>query len=125
MKTLLEKNRQMVQTTSKNGRTPLHTACLHSRLEAVQFIIQNTDMIDLNTGSPEQTNKQFIALKTDSCGILPIMDAVRAGSIGILDFLANLNPNSIYHQDIMNRNALHVAAESGQEKVLEHLITVS
>ena len=109
MKILFEKDRQIVQTFSKNGRTPLHTACLHSQFEAVKLILQISD--------------DRIDLKTDSCGNLPIMDSVRAGSsLEILDFLAALNPDSIYQKDILNRNVLHIASESGHVKVLQHLI---
>ena len=112
MKILLEKDRQIVQTYSKNGRTPLHTACLHSRLEAVKLILQiSNDRIDL---------------KTDSCGNLPIMDSVRSGSsLEILDLLVSLNPDSIYQKDTLYRNILHIAAESGHVKVVQHLIKVS
>ena len=112
MKILLEKNRQIVQTSSKNGRTPLHTACLHSRFEAVKLILQISDI-------------DRIDLKTDSCGNLPIMDSVRAGSsesIEILDLLVSLNPDSIYQKDILYRNILHIASESGHVKVVQHLI---
>ena len=110
MKILLEKDRQLVQTSSKNSRTPLHTACLHSRFEAVKLILQISD--------------DRIDLKTDSCGNLPIMDSVRAGSsaIEILDLLVSLNPDSIYQKDILYRNILHIASESGHVKVVQHLI---
>ena len=111
MKILLEKDRQIVQTFSKNGRTPLHTACLHSRFEAVKLILQISD--------------DRIDMKTDSCGNLPIMDSVRAGSsesIEILDLLVSLNPDSIYQKDILYRNILHIASESGHVKVIQHLI---
>ena len=107
LKTLLQTNDQAMETAGSNGRTALHTASLHGRFEAVKLIHRNS-----GAGN----------MKTDSCGNLPIMDSVRAGSIDILDFLADLNPGSIYHKDILSRNCLHVAAESGQENITQHLI---
>lgn len=111
MQILLEKNRQIVLTTSKNGRTPLHTACLHGRIEAVKLILlQNFD------DSPP------IDLITDSCLNLPIMDTVRAGSVEILELLTERNPLSIYQKDILSRNTLHIAAETGNGNIVQHLI---
>ena len=107
MSTLLQTNSRAIDTSSSNGRTALHTASLHGRFEAVKLILQNFNAANM---------------KTDSCGNLAIMDSVRAGSIEILDFLANLSPGSINQKDILSRNCLHVAAESGQDNIVQHLI---
>jgi len=108
MNTLIASNSQAMETESTNGRTALHTACLHGRFEAVRLILQNSGTANM---------------KTDSCGNLPIIDSVRTGSIEILDLLAELNPDSIYHKDILHRNCLHVAAESGMVDIIHHLIS--
>ena len=101
-------NPRLAKTFSKNGRSPLHTACLHGRTEAVQLILN---------ASPD------LALSKDSCGSLPILEAVKGGHKEILNNLVNIDPKSMYVQDMMGRHCLHMAAQSGHQSLLEHLVS--
>ena len=58
----------------------------------------------------------------DSCGASPIMDAARGGHIELVKFLCQLNPESLYTQDILGRNLLHIACHSGHKDLVEELI---
>ena len=87
---------------SRNGRTPLHTAALNSRREAVEFMLKIAE------------REEMIHTK-DSCGSTAVMDAVRSGDAAIVDILvASVDQNSLEaSRDAMGRNALHIAAHSG------------
>ena len=50
------------------------------------------------------------------------MDAVRGGHVAILNFLATQKSQSIYDKDILNRNCLHLACESGHAEIARLLI---
>ena len=87
---------------SHNGRTPLHTAALNGRREAVEFMLKISE------------GEEMVHAK-DSCGSTAIIDAVRSGNAAIVDLLvASADQNSLEaSRDAMGRNALHIAAHSG------------
>ena len=87
---------------SHNGRTPLHTAALNGRREAVEFMLKISE------------GEEMVHAK-DSCGSTDIIDAVRSGNAAIVDLLvASADQNSLEaSRDAMGRNALHIAAHSG------------
>ena len=50
----------------------------------------------------------------DSCGSIPLMDAVRGGDLGIVDALIAADRDTLGEsRDAMGRNTLHIAAHSG------------
>lgn len=104
---LLKVNPNAPVTVSKNGRTPLHTACLHGQLNSVLCILK--------------TNPELAKIK-DSCGATPILDAVRGGHLEVLDLMAKQNPSLIHDQDALERDALDIASHSGHWQLVEHLI---
>lgn len=107
---LLQADKSIFNTKSKNGRSPLHTACLHGNLDAVKFIL-------------EQTPQPNVPLSCrDSCGATPIMDAVRGGQLSTVSFLADLNQESLHTHDNLGRNCLHTAAHSGHSELVKYLV---
>ena len=107
LKILLNKSPKAYKSRSKNGRSPLHTACLSGNLEVVQLILE----IDLNE----------IASR-DSCGATPLMEAVRGGHASLVNYLASTSPQSVHLVDAMRRNSLHLAAESGHDHLVRILL---
>lgn len=69
---LLDLNKGLWKTVSKNGRTPLHTASLHKRLETVEILLTRTE-IDKDA--------------QDNCGSTAFMDAARSGNKELLSLL--------------------------------------
>ena len=100
-----------MDSKSKNGRSPLHTACLHGHLRAVQLMLSC------------QSQPLAYLSQRDSCGATPIMDAVRGGHQDLVDYLAQLCPGSLETLDVMSRNCLHTAAHSGHTGLIKHLVT--
>ncbi|XP_076325014.1 uncharacterized protein LOC143232883 isoform X3 [Tachypleus tridentatus] len=105
---LVEQNSCKLDTVSKNGRTPLHTAALHGHLKIVDIILNR---------------KNNLLDQQDSCGSTPLMDASRGGYIDIMDILIKHGAN-ISYQDVLGRNVLHLAAQAGCVKACEHLVQV-
>ncbi len=104
------KSPKLMDCRSKNGRTPMHTACLHGRREAVNFLLDEAD------------DKMAVLNAKDSCGSTPIMEAVRGGHRDLVDTLANLGENLLYDMDVLNRNCLHTAAHCGHPDIIEYLV---
>lgn len=106
LKLLLETNPELMMTTSNNGRTPLHTACLQGQISAVKIM----------------KNSAALLRSKDSCGAIPILEAVRGGHALIVDLMIEADPSTIYEADVMKRNALHVAAHSGHVEIVQTLV---
>ncbi|KAK3731205.1 hypothetical protein QZH41_017738, partial [Actinostola sp. cb2023] len=107
--------------TSKNGRTPLHTAALHGQAEAVKFMIGNCNY---NCDTP------------DSCGATPLMDALRtSGHIAVAEYLIthhqvragtleNYHLHASIHQfDKLGHHSIHLVAQTGCIESLNYLIS--
>ncbi|KAJ7370008.1 Ankyrin repeat domain-containing protein 16 [Desmophyllum pertusum] len=93
---------------SKNGRTPLHTAALHGRVDAIKLMISRCDY------TPDCP---------DSCGSTPLMDALRAGHVLVAETLVNKHKASITTKDQLGRQGIHLAAQAGCNKSLDYIIT--
>ena len=108
---LLQLNSATLDMKSKNGRSPLHTASIHGNLECIKIILNHT--------------RQPIVYLTarDSCGSTPVMDAVRGGHLQVTEYLSQIDPESIYAQDSLSRNCLHLAAQNGHQLLVENLIS--
>ncbi|CAG7664884.1 unnamed protein product [Allacma fusca] len=98
---------QLVNSRSRNGRKPLHTAAMHGHLAVVEYLLQKefTDVDD-----------------TDNCGTTPLMDAVRSGSTEIVDLLVMKYGAKTMCTNKTGYNCLHVAAEVGNSNMILHLI---
>jgi ankyrin repeat protein len=104
--------RDMMHTKSHNLRTPLHTAALNCRPKAVGFILERSDGSAVNA--------------KDSCGSTPLMDAVRGGSVDIVESLIATMDGGVdlaAQKDGMGRNVLHIAAHLGQAELVRHFIS--
>ncbi|XP_077868333.1 ankyrin repeat domain-containing protein 16-like [Saccoglossus kowalevskii] len=94
-------------TISKNGRTPLHTAALHGNTEAAKIMIHRCHyQVDM----------------VDSCGSTPLMDSLRVGYVDIADLLIMLHKADVHKGDILGRQAIHLASQSGCVTSLNFLI---
>ena len=107
LKILLDKNPEAFKSKSKNGRSPLHTACLSGHVDVAKLIIG----LDFNAFD-----------QRDTCGATPTMEAVRGGHTSLVQYLAIKNPQSLCKVDILNRNCLHLAAESGHGDLVRFLV---
>ena len=63
---------------TKNGRTPLHTACLHGHLDVVRFLLG-----DLPIG--KQSHRMLE--QRDSCNLTPFMDAILGDHVNVVEYL--------------------------------------
>ncbi|CAD5118479.1 unnamed protein product [Dimorphilus gyrociliatus] len=94
------------ETRSNNGRSILHTACIHGHCEMVKYLLRKTAI--------------SVHLK-DSCGLNPLMDAVKGGSVDIIDLLVT-NGANINDTDNLGKSCIHIAAQANQADVIKHLI---
>ncbi|XP_035825421.1 ankyrin repeat domain-containing protein 16 isoform X2 [Aplysia californica] len=98
-------------TKSNNLRTPLHSSALHGHPEVVRWLLDSCDC------DPSVQ---------DSCGVTPLMDALRAGYVDTAKVLMDafeLKVSSLLAtEDKMGRQAIHHAAQSGQLAALYFLI---
>eukprot|EP00117_Sycon_ciliatum_P038337 scpid39394/ scgid28504/ Ankyrin repeat domain-containing protein 16 len=96
---------------SKNGRTPLHTAALHCRVDVVELLLEKCGY-----GSDD----------VDSVGITPLMDAARSCLTGhqlkIVDMLINRHHASVSAADSLGRVAIHHAAQTGNTTGVTRLV---
>lgn len=95
------------KTKSKTGRTPLHTAAMHSCEDAVKILLQSC--------SYEPDGK-------DSCGVTPFMDAIRNGHIAIAKLLLENHQASPSAVDVLGAQPLHQASVTAQEEALSFLV---
>ncbi|KAG4067879.1 hypothetical protein HA402_010565 [Bradysia odoriphaga] len=102
----LERIDRLVNSSSKNGRRPLHTAALNGRFAAVEYLlINNFATVD----------------DVDNCGTTALMDSVRSGSTEIFDLLVRFGAE-ITRRNTAGFNCLHIAAEVGFTNVIVHLV---
>ncbi|CAH1782588.1 unnamed protein product [Owenia fusiformis] len=104
---LLDRDNRLWDTVSNNGRTPLHTAALHGKLEATELLVA---MGKYNIDSP------------DSCGSTPFMDAIRGGHVATADWLLSNQNVNLHKTDSMGREAVHLAAQAGAVNSMQYLI---
>ncbi|KAF6035510.1 ANKRD16 [Bugula neritina] len=108
---LLDEAPSCWDTSSKNGRTPLHTAAIHGRVECLKLMLSTRCQYDINC--------------KDSCGSTPLMDAIRKDHSSVVNLLL-LNDASAHSENILQRNCMHVAAEAGSLNslpILQNYIT--
>ncbi|XP_062597146.1 ankyrin-2-like, partial [Saccostrea cucullata] len=97
-----------VDTTHKNkvGSNILHVACLYSKLEMCQYIIQHyPEML-------KQINDE---------GWNATLCAAQGGNVEILDFLAE-NVVDTTHKNKYRSNILHIACSNSKSEMCQHII---
>ncbi|XP_063679078.1 ankyrin repeat domain-containing protein 16-like [Bolinopsis microptera] len=97
LKYLLELNSDLINTVSKNGRTPLHSAALNNCHEA-------TDWLLLRGISPNLV---------DSSGLTPLMDGARMGHEAVCVVLVTHGAD-LLQLDNLKRTVLHHVTQAGQ-----------
>lgn len=107
LKFLHDRDENLSHTKSANCRTPLHTAALHGHLDVVTFLI--------DTGNVQVDAR-------DTCGNNAIMDAARSDNTQILHVLLQKTKDGGEVCDVLGRNVLHIAAESGSNNCINYLI---
>lgn len=103
----VEQIARLVNSSSNNGRKPLHTAALNGRLGAVEHILRNNFVTTVDD--------------CDNCGTSPLMDSIRSGSTEIFDLLVKFGAD-IRRRNKVGFNCLHIAAEVGASKMICHLV---
>ncbi|XP_032777373.2 ankyrin repeat domain-containing protein 16 isoform X2 [Daphnia magna] len=96
---LLNQDPTLLESRSKNGRTPLHTAALHGHLEIVKLLTERSE-------NDTQDMK-------DTCGTTALMDAIRAGHVSIARYLVDAKVSSFECRDGLGRTPIHLAAQAG------------
>ena len=91
---------------TKNGRTPLHTACLHGHIKTVELLLQE-DLHQINV--------------KDSCGITPFMDALQADQIEICKHIFQNYQIDLYDKDQLGNGYINLTAQSGAINCLKYL----
>lgn len=104
---LYDQDRRVCKTASKNKRTPMHTAAMHGRLQAVIFLVKHC---------------QYENNLKDTCGSTPLMDALRFGNIDIADYLIKEHKEMLQERDYLGRHCVHLAAQAGQIASIEYLL---
>uniref|UniRef100_A0A8D2B0I9 Ankyrin repeat domain-containing protein 16 n=1 Tax=Sciurus vulgaris TaxID=55149 RepID=A0A8D2B0I9_SCIVU len=96
------------KTESKIRRTPLHTAAMHGRLEAVNVLLERC---------------QYEPDCKDNCGVTPFMDAIQCGHIDIARLLLEKHEACFSAEDSLGAQALHRAAVTGQDEAIRFLVS--
>ena len=109
---LLQSHPSAWSTRSNNGRTPLHTAALAGRSDALHFLLANCC-------SDYGANDERLR---DSCGATPLMEAIRGGHAALIPAFLEHPGHHLETADGFGRNALHVAAHSGQAGIVRDLV---
>ena len=103
---LLQKDANLWQTQSKNGRTPLHTAALSGNDQTIQFLLEKCHY------SPDCQ---------DSCGSTPFMDYIRSGHRNAIKHFIS-KKFDLKSFDKFGRNCLHIASQSGHCLTIKVLV---
>lgn len=123
----------------KNGKTPLHLAAEHGQVEAVEVLLHHGADVtarDIKGKTPlfastdiynrrgEETQALLLASGADK--VMDVFDAVRLGNIAYVTEALNVDPALISTKDMGYREftLLHHAAETGQIKVAEYLLSL-
>ena len=98
---------------TKNGRTPLHTACLHGSLEIVKLFALKLDKAVMK----QQLNEE------DSCANTPFNECLLADHKHIAEYLMSCFREfiNIYHRDKLENGVIHLMAQAGSINVLKLL----
>lgn len=105
----LQANPNMVDQYSKEGRLPIHTACIYNRVDVLELLEK---MKSLEANAKTQTQKQET----------PLSLAIKHNAIDALNYLL-LNPRvNVTYKDKMGNSFLHLAARKSSSKVLDILI---
>ncbi|CAL1531521.1 unnamed protein product [Lymnaea stagnalis] len=90
-------------------RSPLHTAALHGKTDTVLYLVQHCGY------KPDER---------DSCGVTPLMDALRAGHLDAANFLIDYHKADVSLEDKVGRQPIHLVAQSGQVLALEFIVSL-
>lgn len=85
---------------------------MHGHLEVTKLLIEH---------SSEENIKE-----ADHCGTTPLMDACRCGFLDIVHLFVTRKGGSeedLFVQNKTGQNCLHVAAETGQSRMVQELVT--
>ncbi|KAL7063791.1 hypothetical protein AAHC03_04436 [Spirometra sp. Aus1] len=106
----------LVSGTTNNGRTPLHCLALSKSVQpaasariAHNFLLQDSRLL----------------YSADACGCLPIMDALRQGSLQLARYLLDESVDSpavLLLRDKLGFQAIHIAAEAGQVESVQFVL---
>ncbi|XP_049273261.1 ankyrin repeat domain-containing protein 16 isoform X2 [Rhipicephalus sanguineus] len=107
MSCLLDISPDAWNTSSRNKRTPLHTAALHGQLQCVKLLLKRG---------------HYPPDVADNCGTTPFMDAASADQVAILDCLAELQKADVTKMDVLGNNSLHLAAQTGATSAVLSLV---
>ena len=98
---------------TRNGRTPFHIASLHGHLEVLILLLNE---------SVDQAEK--ILSSKDSCGINPLMDALLADHVHIVEYIYKkyaFADRLICDKDLLDNSCIHLVAQSGSLNCCEYL----
>jgi len=132
VKTLLDKNPELIRSSDENGKTALHYAARFGKKDIVELLLANKADINAKNKdgrtplhqAAERSDGNLIELllahkaeinARDIHGITPLMLAAAEGSWGVLEVLVNKSDVNV--TDDSGSAALHYAAGMGREEV--------
>jgi len=98
------------ETQCKDGRTALHYACIHGKLDSVKILVAETG-----------TNRSI----QDKNGFTPLHEACRHGHLDIVNELLIAYPDAGAKRDLVSNfgtTALHLASYHSHLKIFEFLV---
>jgi ankyrin repeat protein len=98
---------------TKNGRTPLHTACLHGHLDILKLFVAKLD----------STRLRVCLDAVDSCGNTPFSECVLADHLKIVEYVMTSLRSfvDLSHRDSLQNSFIHLMAQSGSISCLKYL----
>ena len=102
-----------LNSRTRNGRTPFHTASLHGHLDVLILLLNE---------SVERAEK--ILASRDTCGITPLMDALLADHVHIVKYICQkyaFADRLIRDKDSLDNSCIHLVAQSGSLNCCEYL----
>ena len=142
---LISYNPELMLCKDSEGRTPLHTACLHGQTEVVNIHIQNFkkvteinlfEVIDANGNTPLHLacvaeNNAVVQLLVDNGtnitavnikGETSLHTAAQHKSVEIIKLLLNKGDNTLIElKDHCGCTPLHHAAENNQSEIIKYV----
>jgi ankyrin repeat protein len=98
---------------TKNGRNPMHTACLHGHLGIVRLFFSKLNFDQMRT----------VINATDTCGNTPFSECLLADHVNIAEFILENYETCIdlKHKDKLENGFVHLIAQSGSLNALRFL----
>ncbi|XP_062499019.1 uncharacterized protein LOC134176364 [Corticium candelabrum] len=105
-----------------NEYFPIHISCWENQLELIKIMTE----ADPNV-LKQRTSKEVVVRKVKNCEfaidhVSPFLLASAAGNVSVLEFLYEMDAQSLHMKDLANQTALHYACDANENSTIEWLI---